>query len=206
MQSGTIKTNFMFGMDLMKKLLLLFLLLSSLTLSACQNSNNRAPKSHGNQTTKNYHAVKTKVPAISIHHKFKGFKLATVPAEFCGTWYRADPFSKKARRLVISSHKVNGDITYQKVDPNLKLDHNSIKQNKKYVGNICLISLQNNSLKVRGFLDTVDLIYKTGSFRNYPCLLMSYGTNSQAVNGVIFKERKIAIKYRKYDFSKIKEQ
>lgn len=190
----------------MKKNILLFLLLSSLTLTACQNSNSQTPKSHEPQTTKNSHSFKKSVPKISIHHKYKGFKLATVPAIFHGTWYRGDPFSKKARKLIISNHKVNGDITYKKVDSNLKLDHNSVKQNKKYVGNICLINVQRNSLKVRGFLDTVDLIYKTGWFKGHPCLFMSYGTNPQAVNGVVFKEKKIAIKYRKFDFSKIKEQ
>ncbi|WP_172997934.1 hypothetical protein [Lactobacillus helveticus] len=49
--------------------------------------------------------------------------MANVPKQFCGTWYRADPYSKKARKLIITSHTVNGDIAYQKIDPDLKLNH-----------------------------------------------------------------------------------
>lgn len=33
---------------------------------------------------------------------------------------------------------------------------------------------------------------------------MSYGTNPKAINGVAFKDKQAALKYRKYDFSKIK--
>ncbi|MDB6227351.1 hypothetical protein ODV20_09955, partial [Lactobacillus amylovorus] len=64
----------------------------------------------------------SEAPHINIHKKYKGFKLATVPSQYRGTWYRGDPYSKKARKLVITEHTVNGDVTYQKVDPNLKLN------------------------------------------------------------------------------------
>lgn len=167
----------------MKKTILILLLISSITLNACTPQTASLSKPHSTEIQKHKIKLKKQPVKINIHHKFKGFKLANVPKQFCGTWYRADPYSKKARKLIITSHTVNGDIAYQKIDPDLKLNHNSVKQNKKYAGNICLISVQGNSLKVRGFLDVVDLVYKTGFFKEHSCLFMSYGTNPQAING-----------------------
>lgn len=148
---------------------------------------------------------KNVAPKIDLRKKYKGFKLTTVPSQYRGTWYRADPYSKKATKLVITTHTFNGYVTYQKTDPNLKLDHNSEKQNKEYAGNAVMISTDNGVLKERGFLDTVDMVYKLGQFKGQSCLFMSYGTNPNVVNGVAFKDKKVALKYRKYDFSKIKQ-
>lgn len=144
-------------------------------------------------------------PRIDLHKKYKGFKLTTVPSQYRGTWYRADPYSKKATKLVITTHTFNGYVTYQKTDPNLKLDHNSEKQDKEYAGNAVMISTNNGTLKERGFLDTVDMVYKLGQFKGQDCLYMSYGTNPNALNGVAFKDKSVALKYRKYDFSKAKD-
>lgn len=103
------------------------------------------------------------------------------------------------------AHTFNGSITYRQVDPNLKLDHNSEKQNKAYAGNAVMISTNGSTLKERGFLDTVDMSYKLGQFKGHDCLFMSYGTNPEAINGVAFKNKRVALKYRKYDFSKVNQ-
>lgn len=147
----------------------------------------------------------SEAPRINIHKKYKGFKLATVPSQYRGTWYHGDPYSKRARKIVITEHTVNGDVTYQKVDPNLKLNRHSEKQNKKYSGNIVLIDTQGNSLKVRGFLDLANLDYQPGQFKNHDCLFLSYGTDPSVINGAIFMDKNVALKYRKYDFTKVKK-
>lgn len=144
-------------------------------------------------------------PKIDLHKKYKGFKLTIVPFKYRGTWYRANPYSKKATKLVITAHTFNGFVTYRKVNPNLKLDHNSEMQNKEYAGNAVMISTDGSTLKERGFLDTVEMSYKLGQFKGHDCLSMSYGTNPKAINGVAFKDKKIALKYHKYDFLKVNQ-
>lgn len=34
---------------------------------------------------------------------------------------------------------------------------------------------------------------------------MSYGTNSNAINGATFKDKNTELRYRRYDFSKVKQ-
>ncbi|MBN6049551.1 hypothetical protein [Lactobacillus helveticus] len=132
---------------------------------------------------------------INLHLKYKGFKLASTPIEYRGTWYRANHYDKKATKLVITNHTINGAATYHQVDPNLKLDRHSEKQNKEYAGNAIAINVDNNLLKTRSFFDTVGLVYKTGQFKGHPCLFISYGTNPKAINGAVFKDKGIALKY-----------
>lgn len=193
----------------MKKLFILLNVASALMLSGCsQKNSNSKVSSKSTSSVKIVHSKnnhKTLPSKINIHKKYKGFKLATVPVQYRGIWYRADPYSNKARKLVITKHSVNGNITYTKVDPNLRLNQRSEEQNKKYSGNIVLISVQSNTLKVRGFLDTVSLIYKLSQFNNEECIFMSYGTDDSVINGALFKDKKTALKYRKYDFTKVKD-
>lgn len=193
---------------IMKKLTFIFIILITGLLTGC------SPASHHISTENSYKKIakhsnkkqyKSTSSKINLHKKYKGFKLTTVPTEYRGTWYRADPYSKKATKLVITSHTFNGYVTYQKTDPNLKLDHNSEKQNKEYAGNAIMISTENGILRERGFLDTVDMVYKLGQFKGKNCLFMSYGTNSNAINGAAFKDKNTALKYRRYDFSKVKQ-
>lgn len=195
----------------MKKLLFTStIFLTGLMIAGCapvkheitHNETSSKTEKHSSSHKKQY---KIATPKIDLHKKYKGFKLTTVPSQYRGTWYRADPYSKKATKLVITTHTFNGYVTYQKTDPNLKLDHNSEKQNKEYAGNAVMISTDNGVLKERGFLDAGDMVYKLGQFKGQSCLFMSYGTNPNAVNGVAFKDKKVALKYRKYDFSKIKQ-
>lgn len=181
------------------------ILLTGLFLSGCAPTHHQVSKT---STKIEKHPSKKQsqniTPKIDLHKKYKGFKLTTVPEQYRGTWYRGDPYSKKATKLVITTHTFNGSVTYQKIDHNLKLDHNSEKQNKEYAGNAVMITTDNSSLKERGFLDIADMVYKLGKFKGEDCLLMSYGTNPKAINGVAFKDKQAALKYRKYDFSKIK--
>ena len=106
---------------------------------------------------------------------------------------------------MISDIAVNRVLSNQKVDPNLKLNRHSEKQNKKYSGNIVLIDTQGNLLKVRGFLDLGNLDYQPGQFKNHDCLFLSYGTDPSVINGAIFMDKNVALKYRKYDFTKVKK-
>lgn len=99
---------------------------------------------------------------------------------------------------------MNGAVVYQQIDPNLELNRNSARQNKEYAGDGEIIAFGSNQIKVRGFFDTVDLVYTIGNFKGQPCLFLSYGTNSRTINGIIFKNKQAAVKYRKYDLSKIK--
>lgn len=193
-------------MKFKKFILANLILLMGMSLSAC----NHHSEEHTNSSSKSVKIRKStssiskkKSFKIDLHKKYKGFKLTTVPEEFRGTWYRGNPYDKKATSLIITAHTINGAVTYKKVDLNLKLDRHSEKQNQEYAGNAVMISQQGTSLKVRGFLDTVDLIYRPGRFKGHSCLFMSYGTNPKAVNGAIFQDKTTALKYRKYDFSKI---
>lgn len=194
-------------MKFKKFILANFILLIGMSLSAC----NHHSEEHANSSSKSVQIRKStssiskkKSFKIDLHKKYKGFKLTTVPEKFRGTWYRGNPYDKKATKLIITKHTINGAVTYRKVDANLRLDHNSEKQNKEYAGNAIMISTTDNSLKERGFLDAVDMVYKVGNFKGHPCLFMSYGTNPKAVNGVVFRDKNTALKYRKYDFSKVR--
>lgn len=191
----------------MKKLSLILMLLLSLGLNACTAS----PKTHS--AAKNNAATKTitkkakhtiKSPQHTSPKHYPGFALATIPQQFRGTWYRANQYDKQATKLIIAAHTVNGTPVYQQTDPNLKLDKNSVKQTKEYVGPAAMITISANQLKVREFFDTVDLIYTLGQFKGETCLYLTYGTNPQAINGAIFKDKQTAIKYRQYDFSQNK--
>ena len=51
------------------------------------------------------------------------------------------------------------------------------------------------------FLDTVDIIYITGTFKGNQCLYLAYSSGD--IHSAMFKDKKAALKYRKYDFSKI---
>lgn len=193
----------------LEKLLPISLLILVLLLTGCEQKKQATPKSatHQSTTTKSKKSASKKHKntfKINLHKKYKGFKLATVPASFRGTWYRSNPYNKKANKLIISRHIVNETVVYQQIDPNLRLNHNSAKQNKEYAGDGGIITTAPNQIKVRGFLDTVDLIYTLGNFKGHPCLYLSYGTNPKAVNGIVFKDKQAALKYRKYDLSRIK--
>lgn len=193
----------------MKKAIVLISVMAAALLTGCNKqtakSNLSSQSSSSSKIVRHETKSSSEAPRINIHKKYKGFKLATVPSQYRGTWYRGDPYSKKARKLVITEHTVNGNVTYQKVDPNLKLNRHSEKQNKKYSGNIVLIDTQGNSLKVRGFLDLVNLDYQPGQFKNHDCLFLSYGTDPSVINGAIFMDKNVALKYRKYDFTKVKK-
>lgn len=197
----------------MKKIILLLVLASPLfSLSACGHHQTTNVKHATTVSSKkaHKHPVKKSIvnPKPNLHKKYKGFKLTTIPTQFRGTWYRSDEFSKTARPLTITSHTIDHSVVYQKTDPNLKLDHNSEKQNKEYAGNASMISVENHNgaswLKVRGFLDTVDIIYITGNFKGHTCLYLAYPAGD--IHGAIFKDKSTAIKYRKYDFSKVNSQ
>lgn len=178
-------------------------------LTACSNQDNtqkqaspsNKPKTHYQSKNKNYKAKSTKT---NLKKKYRGLRLMTIPSEFRGTWYRSDTFSKKARKLIITNHLVNGFVLYKKVGK-FKLDHNSTKQNKEYAGNISLGKyLQKNGqswLRVTDILGPVDLVYITGNFKGHECLYLAYSSGD--IHSAIFKDAKTAIKYRKYDFSKV---
>lgn len=140
----------------------------------------------------------------NLYHHYPGFKLASLPPSFQGTWYRSNPDDRTTSRLIISQHLVNGAPVYQQTDPSLRLDRNSAKQNQEYAGNGEIIAFSPNQIKVRGFFDLVDLVYTLGSFKGCACLYLSYGTNPNAVNGIVFKDRAAALKYRSCDLSKIR--
>ncbi|WP_251716630.1 lipoprotein [Lactobacillus agrestimuris] len=187
----------------MKKVIPVILL--ALALTACSNQSNEKQSSGSSSNT--YHVEKHtnhESEKPDIHKRYKGLKLMTIPSDFRGTWYRSDAFSKSARKLVITNHLVNDSVLYEKVG-NFKLDHNSTEQNKEYAGDISLGQIQNKNgqtwLRVRDILGTVDLIYITGNFKGHECLYLAYSSGD--IHSALFKDAKTAIKYRKYDFSKI---
>lgn len=193
-------------MKLNKIILISTILLMGISMSACGHHSEKHSECSSTSVKVKHHS--SSIPKDSsiktdLHKKYKGFKSTTVPTEYRGTWYRGNPYDKKATKLVITEHTINGAITYRKIDPNLKLDRYSEKENKEYAGNAVMISTDDNSLKERGFLDAADMVYKNGNFKGKTCLFMSYGTNPKAVNGVAFKDKSTALKYRKYDFSKV---
>ncbi|WP_297815491.1 hypothetical protein [uncultured Lactobacillus sp.] len=85
------------------------------------------------------------------------------------------------------------------------MDHNSEKQNKVYAGDISIGRIEQRNgtqwLRVRDVLGTVDFIYIPGNFQGHQCLFLAYSSGD--IHSAIFKNAKTAIKYRKYDFSKV---
>lgn len=188
----------------MKKVALI--LFSTLLLTACSNTQNNQPKSSSSKssTTTSKNTVKTSSKP-NLNKKYPGFKLATIPTVFQGTWYQTDRYSKTERKFIITKHTIMDSVVYQKTDPTLNLNHRSEKNNKVYAGDATMISLEDNNgsqwLRARGFLDTVDIIYITGTFKGNQCLYLAYSSGD--IHSAMFKDRKAALKYRKYDFSKI---
>lgn len=190
----------------MKKLIPI--ILASLFLVGCSNqklqSHNSSSSTSSKQVKKN---ASPTAPKPDIHKKYPGLTLMTIPSQFRGTWYRSDPFSKNARKLVITDHLVNNSVLYKKTGK-FKLDHNSAKQNKEYAGDISLGRvMQKNGqtwLRVRDILGSVDLIYITGNFKGHECLYLAYSSGD--IHSAIFKDAKTALKYRKYDFSKVNQK
>lgn len=188
----------------MKKVALI--LFSTLLLTACSNTQNNQPKSSSSKssitTSKNFTRPSTKP---NLNKKYPRFKLATIPAVFQGTWYQTDRYSKTARKFIITKHTIMDSVVYQKTDPNLNLNHRSEKNNKVYAGDVSMVSFEDKNgsqwLRARGFLDTVDIIYITGTFKGNECLYLAYSSGD--IHSAMFKDKKAALKYRKYDFSKI---
>ena len=189
----------------MKKVALL--LFSTLLLTACSNtSKNNQPKSSSSKssitTSKNTTKTSSKP---NLNKKYPGFKLAMIPTVFQGTWYQTDRYSKTARKFIITKHTIMDSVVYQKTDPNLNLNHRSEKNNKVYAGDASMVSFEDKNgsqwLRARGFLDTVDIIYITGTFKGNQCLYLAYSSGD--IHSAMFKDKKAALKYRKYDFSKI---
>ena len=188
----------------MKKVALI--LFSTLLLTACSNTQNNQAESSSSKsstiTSKN--TVKTSSKP-NLNKKYPGFKLATIPTVFQGTWYQTDRYSKTARKFIITRHTIMDSVVYQKTDPNLNLNHRSEKNNKVYAGDASMVSFEDKNgsqwLRARGFLDTVDIIYITGTFKGNQCLYLAYSSGD--IHSAMFKDKKAALKYRKYDFSKI---
>lgn len=191
----------------MKKLALI--LLSTLLLTACSNtSKNNQPKSSSSKSSTTTSKTTTKTSSKpNLNKKYPGFKLAMIPTVFQGTWYQTDRYSKTARKFIITKHTIMDSVVYQKTDPNLNLNlnHRSEKNNKVYAGDASMVSFEDKNgskwLRARGFLDTVDIIYITGTFKGNQCLYLAYSSGD--IHSAMFKDKKAALKYRKYDFSKI---
>lgn len=128
-----------------------------------------------------------------------------IPTVFQGTWYQTDRYSKTARKFIITKHTIMDSVVYQKTYPNLNLNHRSEKNNKVYAGDASMVSFEDKNgsqwLRARGFLDTVDIIYIPGTFKGNQCLYLAYSSGD--IHSAMFKDKKAALKYRKYDFSKI---
>ena len=189
----------------MKKVALI--LLSTLLLTACSNTskNNQSKSSNSASSTTTSKTTTKTSSKPNLNKKYPGFKLAMIPTVFQGTWYQTDRYSKTARKFIITKHTIMDSVVYQKTDPNLKLNHRSEKNNKVYAGDASMVSFEDKNgskwLRARGFLDTVDLIYITGTFKGNQCLYLAYSSGD--IHSAIIKDKKAALKYRKYDFSKI---
>lgn len=188
----------------MKKFIVVVITL--LSLAACSKPSLK----QDNTLTRSSSTVHKKLiqsKKIDTSKKYPGLSLMTIPSEFRGSWYRSDEFSKSARKLVITKHLVNDSVVYQKTG-NIKLDHNSEKQNKQYAGNISIGKVDTinglSSLRIRDVLGSVDIIYMLGTFKGHQCLFLAYDFGDREIHGVLFKKADLAVKYRKYDFSKLK--
>ncbi|TSO26688.1 hypothetical protein [Lactobacillus sp. LL6] len=181
-------------------------IIAILGLTACSSQNNNS-KNHTNSSKVQNKVTQIKEKKIDTSKKYPGLSLMTIPSEFRGNWYRSDEFSKSARKLVITKHLVNDSVVYQKTG-NIKLDHNSEKQNKQYAGNISIGKVDTinglSSLRIRDVLGSVDIIYMLGTFKGHQCLFLAYDFGDREIHGVLFKKADLAVKYRKYDFSKLK--
>lgn len=187
----------------MKKVALI--LLSTLLLTACSNTskNNQSKSSNSVSSTTTSKTTTKTSSKPNLNKKYPGFKLAMIPTVFQGTWYQTDRYSKTARKFIITKHTIMDSVVYQKTDPNL--NHRSEKNNKVYAGDASMVSFEDKNgskwLRARGFLDTVDIIYITGTFKGNQCLYLAYSSGD--IHSAMFKDKKAALKYRKYDFSKI---
>ncbi len=80
----------------MKKIFLLRSLLAALNLTACQQKFAQPRSNNASRSTTSQHKHPTSqaqvAPKITTHKKYKGFKLATIPVQYQGTWYRGDPY------------------------------------------------------------------------------------------------------------------
>ena len=116
---------------IMKKVALI--LFSTLLLTACSSTQNNQSKSSSSKSsiTTSKNTVKTSSKP-NLNKKYPGFKLATLPTAFQGTWYQTDRYSKTARKFIITKHTIMDSVVYQKTDPNLNLNHRSEKNNKVY--------------------------------------------------------------------------
>ena len=106
----------------------------------------------------------------NLKKKYPGSKLTSIPEQFRGTWYRSDPLSKSALKLIINKHTIGDSVVYRQVDKSIKLDHNSEQKNKTYSGGDSMIAIEQHQgqtwMRVREFLTTVDIIYITGQFKD----------------------------------------
>ena len=175
----------------MKKVALI--LFSTLLLTACSNTQNNQPKSSSSKSsiTTSKNTVKTSSKP-NLNKKYPGFKLATIPTVFQGTWYQTDRYSKTARKFIITKHTIMDSVVYQKTDPTLNLNHRSEKNNKVYAGDATMISLEDKNgsqwLRARGFLDTVDIISITGTLKGNQCLYLAYSSGD--IHSAMFKDKK----------------
>src|SRR5699024_12302083 len=78
----------------------------------------------------------------NLKKKYPGFKLTSTPEQFRGTWYRSEPLSKSARKLIIHKHTIGDSVVYRQVDKSIKLDHNSEQKNKTYSGGDAMIAIE----------------------------------------------------------------
>lgn len=196
------------GLVMKRKLAIILFLPLLVGLTACSNKSTRPATVNETTKSSSHKITKQKKMEFSpnLKKKYPGFKLTTIPTAFRGTWYRSDPLSKTARKLVINKHTIGDSVVYRQVDKSIRLDHNSEKKNKIYAGGDSMISTEQYNgqtwLRVREFLTTVDIIYITGNFKGHPCLYLAYSSGD--IHSALFKDSNTALKYRKYDFSKIK--
>ena len=92
----------------MKKVALI--LFSILLLTACSNTskNNQSKSSNSASSTTTKTSSKP-----NLNKKYPGFKLATIPTVFQGTWYQTDRYSKTARKFIITKHTIMDSVVYQ---------------------------------------------------------------------------------------------